>query len=66
MMNKAVYQGVRGSYSEGSVKQLGHTPVPCASFADCISMVEDGNADCTILPIENSTEGSVGAQSMTY
>lgn len=61
MMKNATYQGVRGSYSEGAVKQLGHNPIPCTSFVDCISMVEDGNADYTILPIENSTEGSVGA-----
>ena len=61
MISKAAYQGVRGSYSEGAVKQLGHTPIPCTSFAECISKVEDGDVDYTVLPIENSTEGGIGA-----
>lgn len=57
---RASYQGIPGSYSEGVARQLGHEPVPCATFADTIRLVLDGQADVALLPIENSTEGSVG------
>ena len=54
------YQGVPGSYSECAALQLGYKPVPCVSFAETVKMAEDGNTDIALLPIENSTEGSVG------
>lgn len=59
-MIRTSYQGVSGSYSECAAKQLGHEPVSCVTFADTIRMVEGGKADVALLPIENSTEGSVG------
>lgn len=59
-MATASYQGVRGSYGECAARQLGHEPVPCVTFTDAIRTVEDGQADVALLPIENSTGGSVG------
>lgn len=59
-MMRASYQGVPGSYSECAARQLGHEPIPCVTFADTVKMVESGKADVALLPIENSTEGSVG------
>lgn len=59
-MMRASYQGIPGSYSECAAKRLGHEPMPCVTFADAARMVEDGKADVALLPIENSTEGSVG------
>lgn len=60
-MQSATYQGMVGSYSECAVKQLGYRPIPCPTFVDCVNRVQDGGADLAIIPIENSTEGSVGA-----
>ena len=59
-MVRASYQGVPGSYSECAARRLGYKPVPCASFAETVNAVECGDADVALLPIENSTEGSVG------
>lgn len=59
-MVTASYQGMRGAYGEGAALQLGYEPVPCATFAEAARMAEDGNVDVAMLPIENSTEGSVG------
>ena len=58
---RASYQGLPGSYGECAVRQLGHEPVSCVTFADAVRMVEDGKADVALLPVENSTEGGVGA-----
>lgn len=60
-MKSATYQGIEGSYSECAVKQLGYRPISCSTFADCIHKVQNGDADFAIIPIENSTEGGVGA-----
>lgn len=59
-MVKASYQGVPGSYSECAVRRLGYEPVSCVTFADAVRMAECGDADVALLPVENSTEGSVG------
>ena len=34
-------------------------PLPCFAFADAIEAVQDGTADCAIIPIENSLNGRV-------
>lgn len=59
-MTRAAYQGAPGSYGECAALQLGYRPVPCASFAEAANAVECGDADVALLPVENSTEGSVG------
>ena len=35
------------------------TPLPCASFSEMIAAVQDGGADCAMVPVENSTAGRV-------
>lgn len=58
------YLGPRGTYSEEAVgKQFGSAavPLPCASIAEVFRAVEAGQAGYGIVPVENSTEGSIGA-----
>jgi len=57
------YLGPRGTYSEEAVgKQFGAAaqPLPCASIAEVFRSVEAGRAGYGVVPVENSTEGSVG------
>lgn len=56
------YLGPQGSFSEqAALEQFGHyvTQVPCGSFDEIFRCVEAGQADVGIVPVENSTEGSV-------
>ena len=59
--NNIAFQGVLGAYSHMACQA--HcpdlTPLPCASFSDMIAMVQDGGADCAMVPVENSTAGRV-------
>ena len=59
--NNIAFQGVLGAYSHMACQA--HcpdlTPLPCASFSDMIIMVQDGGADCAMVPVENSTAGRV-------
>lgn len=59
---RVVYQGVEGAYSQAALKQFfgEHT----ASFhvphwRDAMEAIAEGSADYAVLPIENSTAGSV-------
>ena len=57
------YLGPRGTYSEEAMlKQFGRsaTPLTCASIAEVFRQVESGAAGYGVVPVENSTEGSVG------
>lgn len=62
-MLKIAFQGERGAYSEDaaisffkeSVEAIPHT-----TFYDAIESTEIGKSDYTVLPVENSLEGSVG------
>jgi chorismate mutase/prephenate dehydratase len=62
-MNHAVaFLGPSGTYSEIAAQRLfgddaGYTP--CETFDDIVRQVEAGEAAAGVLPIENSTEGSV-------
>lgn len=56
------YLGPAGTFSELALqKQFGHAVgrEPCASIDDVFRAVEAGGADYGIVPVENSTEGSV-------
>ncbi len=56
------YLGPAGSFSEqAALEQFGHsiTKLPCASFDDVFRAVEAGQANVGMVPVENSTEGSV-------
>ena len=60
-MNVA-YQGMPGAYSEAAI--LEHfpsrtQPVACESFEAVFAMVQEGNCEFGMLPIENSLAGSI-------
>ena len=62
-MKRVSFQGERGAYSEAaSLSFFGNEieAIPCFTFADVLKNTENGNSDYSILPIENSLEGSVG------
>ncbi len=57
------FQGEAGAFSEEAACAAfpGCVPVACKTFANALEAVERGEADYALLPIENSTEGIVGA-----
>ena len=59
--NKIAFQGVAGAYSHMACQahRPDLEPLPCASFTDMIACVQDGMADCAMVPVENSTAGRV-------
>ena len=63
-MNSVSFQGERGAYSEvASFSFFGRMKIetiPCPTFADTLKNTESDVSDYSILPIENSLEGSVG------
>ena len=62
-MKRVSFQGERGAYSEAaSLSFFGNEieTIPCSTFADALKNTENGASDYSILPIENSLEGSVG------
>ena len=62
-MNRVSFQGERGAYSEAaSISFFGDDieAIPCPTFADVLKNTENGVSDYSILPVENSLEGSVG------
>ncbi|MEO8863122.1 MAG: prephenate dehydratase [Candidatus Saccharimonadales bacterium] len=64
---RVAYLGPDGSYShEASIKLLGSQSefLPQPQMSDAVKAVERGLADVTVIPIENSTEGSV-AETLT-
>jgi chorismate mutase/prephenate dehydratase len=57
------YLGPAGTYSEEAVRaRFGHavTLMPCSSIDEAVVAAEKGNADIALVPVENTTEGSVG------
>jgi len=62
-MTSVSFQGERGAYSEAAaISFFGRDvqTVPCATFAEVLEYAVGDKADCAILPVENSIEGSVG------
>ena len=63
-MNRVSFQGERGAYSEvASFSFFGKIKIetiPCPTFTDTLKNTESDVSDYSILPIENSLEGSVG------
>lgn len=58
------YLGPKGTWShQAALKQFGKSCelVPCQSFKDVFDMVERGKAQYGVVPMENSSEGSVTA-----
>jgi prephenate dehydratase len=61
-VNKVAFQGRHGAYSECAAFHLfgkNAETVPADTFEDLHKMVQDGEANYGIIPMENSTAGSV-------
>ena len=63
-MNRISFQGERGAYSEAASISFFEgeiETIPCSTFADVLKNTENGGANAySVLPVENSLEGSVG------
>ena len=63
-MKRVSFQGERGAYSEAATHYFFHMikydTIPCSTFAGALKNTEKNMSDYTILPVENSLEGSVG------
>ncbi|HXG14006.1 MAG TPA: prephenate dehydratase [Candidatus Nitrosotenuis sp.] len=62
-MQKISFQGERGAYSEdAAISFFGNTveTVPLSTFTEVVEATENGKTDYSVLPVENSLEGSVG------
>jgi chorismate mutase / prephenate dehydratase len=56
------YLGPQGTFSEqAAIRQFGRSAIltPCSSFDDAFRRAETGETDFSIVPVENSTEGTV-------
>jgi prephenate dehydratase len=61
-MTTVAFQGVEGAYSQEAMYRFFASEVktmPCRTFEDIFLAVEEGQADYGILPVENSTAGSI-------
>ena len=62
-MYKVSFQGERGAYSEDAAisffKEAIDT-VPLSTFTEVVESTQNGNTDYSVLPVENSLEGSIG------
>ena len=61
-MTNISFQGERGAYSEAAAKSFFDEieTIPFATFAEVLENTSKGNSEYSILPVENSLEGSVG------
>lgn len=61
-MTIVAFQGEHGAYSEeAAIQHFGNsiTTLPCHTFEHIFTAVEGGQADFGLLPVENSTAGSI-------
>jgi len=62
-MKRISFQGERGAYSEAASVLFCEDEIetiPCSTFANALKNTENDASDYSILPVENSLEGSVG------
>ncbi|WP_373028667.1 prephenate dehydratase [Sulfurovum sp.] len=61
MYKTIAYQGVQGAYSEQACKNAyeSYNTIACDTFHEAMWMVERGDADLAMIPLENSTAGRV-------
>jgi prephenate dehydratase len=62
-MYKVSFQGERGAYSEDAAISFFKEPIdtiPLATFTEVVESTQRGDTDYSVLPVENSLEGSVG------
>ena len=59
--SRIAFQGELGAFSEEAIRNLDPraTAISCRDFIDVAQMVESGDADAGMLPIENTLAGSV-------
>jgi prephenate dehydratase len=59
--SKIAFQGVPGAYSHMACQAVkpDMQPVPCASFEDMLTQVQEGRAALAMVPVENSIAGRV-------
>jgi chorismate mutase / prephenate dehydratase len=59
--NTIAFQGERGAYSEEALHAMNPNanPIACKTFSDVFQAVQQGKTDAGLVPIENSTEGSI-------
>ena len=62
MQGKIAYSGIEGSFAAMAVGEIfpDAQKVSCRTFREAYSIVEKGQADAAVLPIENSYAGEVG------
>lgn len=60
---RVAYSGVTGAFAQIAVDKIfpDAAPVSCKDFKEAYEMTEKGLTDCTVLPLENSNAGEVGA-----
>ncbi len=61
-MTTVAFQGEHGAYSEEAVRSHfgdGVETLPCEAFEHIFAAVEQGRAELGVLPVENSTAGSI-------
>lgn len=58
---KVAYQGIAGAYSHLACSNAlpDHEPMPCQSFEDMLAAVQEAEAECAMVPVENSVAGRV-------
>ncbi len=62
-MNRVSFQGERGAYSEAAALAFFKDKIetiPLPTFANVLENTQNDNSEYSILPVENSIEGSVG------
>ena len=62
-MTQVSFQGERGAYSEAAANSFFKediTTIPHSTFAEALATTSKGESDYSVLPVENSIEGSVG------
>jgi len=62
-MTQVSFQGERGAYSEAAANSFFTeeiATIPHSSFAETLAATSKGESDYSVLPVENSIEGSVG------
>jgi prephenate dehydratase len=62
-MLKVSFQGESGAYSQAAAVSFFKEPIetiPFPTFYEALDSTENGRTDFTVLPVENSLEGSVG------
>lgn len=65
---RAAFQGEAGAYSDGAAVsffggQVSVETMPHKTLAAAMASAESGEADCAVIPVENSIEGGVGESS---